>query len=352
MKRILFLLKERFYSQSRTSYGLINSAMHIAHFLEQHNCHCHVVQVTDANAIDKEIHEFRPDIVIIEALWVTAHKLNELMDLKRYHHIKWIVRIHSDIGYLSSEGHALKIINNYIDLHHKNLVISLNNAAFNTALSEVLKYKFTLLPNVITYQNPENDESEEHHQIKIGCFGATRVLKNQCFQAICAIMAANRLHKRLYFHITPNLGITDDSILKNLKELFSRTTHELIVHDWMENHKFQKLIKKMDFGMQLSYTESFNIVASDFISNSKLIIASNAIDWLPGLFRVSTTDYEEVIEKIIHTYEHRNSWILKEMQQMALAHHNKHAEREWLEFLFEEHHHDRTEETPGSPKVS
>jgi hypothetical protein len=337
MKRILFILKEKQYSLSLTSYGLINSANHIAHYLESKHYQCKIVQVVDANGIDKEVHDYNPDIVIIEALWVTAPKLSEIMSLWWYKHIKWVVRIHSDIGFLSTEGWGVKLINDYIELKRDNLIIAFNNHGFVKALSNVMEYDFTYLPNVMTVLEPEDNDSEEKSYMKIGCFGALRLLKNQCFQAVCAIMAANKLNKKLFFHITPNLAIQDDSVLKNLRELFKNIGHELMVHNWMPNHTFQSLIGKMDLGLQLSYTESFNIVTADFINNNKLIIVSDAIVWMPPSMRVSTTDYEEVVDKIVHIYKHRNSNLIKSLVRRHLREYNEGAEKVWDDFLKQHH---------------
>jgi hypothetical protein len=232
----------------------------------------------------------------------------------------------------------LKLLNDYIDLGDR-LTIALNNREFTEALSAAMDFKFTYLPNIITFIEPEEDYSEEKPFMKIGCFGALRLLKNQCFQAICAIQAADELGKKLYFHITPNTEEKDDPVLANLKELFKRGRHELVIHNWMPNGKFMALIKKMDIGMQLSYTESFNIVASDFVNNNKLILVSEAIDWLPPRLRTSTTDYKEVVRKLVFLYRNRNSEFLKGMARAALFIHNVRAIDEWRDYLHEHHHH-------------
>jgi len=337
MKRVLFILKERLYSQAKTSYGLINSATLVAEFLTRHHHHCKVIEVLDANFIDKEIHRFKPDIVILEALWCPTYKLDELMNLRRHKHIKWIVRVHSDMAFLSVETQGIKLLNEYIGLCKKDLTIALNNYKFVLSLSEALRYKFTYLPNIVTIKNPELDFLEERHRMDVGCFGAMRILKNQCFQAICAIRAANQLEKKLYFHITPNLSIYNDPVLANLIELFKGNKHELVIHDWLPNDEFQKLVRKMDFGMQLSFTESFNIVSADFINNNRLIIVSEAIDWLFPLVTASTIDYEEATQKIIYAYNHRNGIILKAREKKHLQEYNDNAEHEWMKFLHKLH---------------
>lgn len=344
MKKVLFLLKDRLYSPSKTSYGLINSASHIATYLEGVGFECKVVTVVDGNSIDREVHHFRPDIVIIEALWVTAAKLRELMELHRHKNAKWIVRIHSNIGYLSAESQSLKILNEYIKISDR-LTIALNNKEFTEALSGAMNFKFTYLPNIITFIESEDDYSEEKYFMKIGCFGALRLLKNQCFQAICAIRAADELGKKLYFHITPSVEAEHDPILANLQELFRNDKHELVVHKWMPNNRFMTLIKRMDIGMQLSFTESFNIVASDFVNNNKLILVSEAIDWMPNRMQSSTTDFEEIVKKLIFLYQSRNSKFLKNMARKALFDYNTGAMYEWERFLRHHHHRDMESDT-------
>lgn len=343
--KILFILKSRFYNNMHVkSYGLVNSASHVARYLETIGCETKIVTVIDGNFIDKEIFEFKPDVVIIEALWVTGAKMKELMEIKRYKKIKWIVRVHSDIGYLSAETYALKYINDYIALDNPNLMIAPNNKDLVEYLSNALHINFEYLPNIIQYK-----QHQHHHRVdnqpnvmNVGCFGALRILKNQVFQALCAIKAADNLGKTLYFHVTVVRGKEDNSkkinpVLENLEELFVRSKHHLIIHDWKENDEFQHLIKKMDIGLQLSYTESFNIVTADFISNNIPILVSDAINWMPNMLRTSTTDYDKVVKDIIYLYNHRDSERLIRKMHESLYEHNMHAKRVWLDFIREIH---------------
>jgi glycosyltransferase involved in cell wall biosynthesis len=335
-KNILFILKERFYSPSKTSYGLINSAAHVAtHLTKDHKYNCKIVSVVDSNNIDKEVHDFKADIVIIEALWVPTYKMRELLALSRHDHVKWVVRVHSDIGYLSAETQALKLVNEYRHIRSPRLIVAFNDRELTEVMSHAFNHKFTYLPNVIVTRHSKNDFIEERKHIDIGCFGAMRILKNQCFQALCSIKAADMLGKKLNFHVTPNLNSTNDPVLENLKQIFADSQHDLIIHDWMPNEDFQELVAKMDIGLQLSYTESFNIVTADFINNNRLIIVSDAIDWVSPSFKTSTTDYDKATRKIVLAYGHRNSEYYKNEQQRNLREHNEVAECIWKHFLNE-----------------
>jgi hypothetical protein len=335
--RVLFVLKDRFYNKTHSkSYGLINSSKQVADYLETIGYTCKVVQVIDANYIDREIFEFRPDIVIIEALWVSGAKMKELIEIKRYKHIKWIVRIHSNIGFLSAETLALKYVNDYIELQKENLFVSCNNLEFNNNLSKAMNYEFVYLPNIIDIHFHEPDK-EYTNYIDIGCFGSLRILKNQCYQAMCAMEAADRMRKRLRFHVTVDVDIDQKSVvnpvLKNLEELFKNSQHELVKHMWLEQAEFHHLIKEMHLGLQDSYTESFNIVTSDFVNEGVPIIVSPSITWMPWFFKTSTVHFHRTVRKIIWVYRLRKSRILRWWSRRNLLAYNGSAKMKWRFFL-------------------
>jgi hypothetical protein len=97
----------------------------------------------------------------------------------------------------------------------------------------------------------------------------------------------------------------------------------------------------MDIGLQLSYTESFNIVAADFVKEGVPIIVSDAIKWMPSIFKTSTVKYHETIKKIIQIYRVRKSGILRWWSRRNLFIYNESAKRDWLIFInrFEKHEH-------------
>lgn len=336
-KNILFVLKERVYSPSKISYGLMNSAMHVAEQLSKESYNCKVVSVIDANGVDKEMYEFKPDLVVFEALWMPTAKMQELMAIPRYSEVKFVVRVHSDIGFLSAETNALRYINEYRHLRSPRLTISFNDKDFTEVMSHSMSHEFTYLPNIIVTRKRRTAKQawrDERDHIDIGCFGAMRLLKNQCFQALCAIKAADMLQKKLRFHVTANLAETvNDSILENLKQIFVDSQHDLIIHNWMNNEDFQKLVQSMDLGLQLSFSESFNIVAADFVNNDRMIVVSDAIDWLSDDFKTSTSDYEQATRKIVQAYINRNKEHFKERARKDLTEHNEMAIRTWKHFL-------------------
>lgn len=337
--KVLFLLKDRAYNTNQSkSYGLSNSAWQVAEYLMTLGYECELVSVIDANAIDKELFRYKPDVAIIEALWVMPAKLNGLMEIPRYANIQWIVRIHSDIGFLSAETMASKIVNGYIELGKQNLYISTNHEDFNEYYGEALKYDFVCLPNIITIKNETPPHKVNRERMDIACFGALRTMKNQAFQALCAIHAANKMDKHLYFHVTNNADMTapdakPNPVLSNLEQIFKHSGHDLVVHDWMPHDEFETLIKEMDLGLQLSFSESFNIVTADFVNMGVPIIVSPAISWMSRIYMSSTTNYDMVTRDIILFYKLRNWEFLRNPARGSLRKYNRNSEQHWKHFM-------------------
>ena len=49
---------------------------------------------------------------------------------------------------------------------------------------------------------------------------------------------------------------------KNLESLFARGKHALITHRWSPHDEFIEVVRQMDLGLQVSLSESYNIVAA------------------------------------------------------------------------------------------
>ena len=68
--------------------------------------------------------------------------------------------------------------------------------------TEIINQKIIYLPNYYPIENTEiKNYDKEKDTINISCFGAIRPLKNQLIQAIASIEFANKVNKKLRFHI-------------------------------------------------------------------------------------------------------------------------------------------------------
>ncbi len=331
--KVLFICK-KINSSYGSSFGLINSCRLIQKaFKEKTNIHCKIVEVHDNNYIDKEVRQYAPTHVIIEALWVVPEKFNIL--LKIYPKVNWFVRIHSEIPFLANEGIAFDWLFKYRKIANRfgNLFISANSQTCKWDLERVINTDVIHLPNIYIINGDNDGKPKNKFIVNIGCFGAIRPLKNQLAQAIAAIFFSNSIGKQLCFHINASrVEQKGEEVLKNLVALFENTEHKLICHKWYSHEEFIKVIRKMDLGMQISFSETFNIVAADFVSQNIPIVVSPEIEWASYFYKCQPTNIKRMIEKLKFAYDHPNFQFLN---KISLNHYNKHSLRSWereLEF--------------------
>lgn len=168
--------------------------------------------------------------------------------------------------------------------------------------------------------------------INISCFGAIRPLKNHLLQAMAAIEFANRIGFRLRFHINATRKeLGGEPILKNLVNLFYKSPegHELVTVDWLDHPHFLKYIHdEIDIGMQVSFTETYNIVAADHVQCNKLIITSAEVPFVSSFFYADPTSFRNMADKLIWTWKTRLLG-LQRLNKFKLANQNKDAIRAW-----------------------
>lgn len=293
--------KNRKYSNTLAS-GLSNSIGFVVDMLIKEGYSTKYVQVHDGNNIDKEVHEYKPDIVLIEALWVTPEKLTELTKL--YPKVKWIIRIHSEIPFLANEGIAMEWLIEY-DKISENVFISANSTRAAHELKSFLEKPIHYLPNYYPVTHSHFHKKEIDSIIHIGCFGAIRPMKNQLMQAIAALKFAEDIDKVLHFHININREETGgNSVLKNLRNLFKNKEHKLIEHPWANHEEFIKIVKTMDLGMQASLSETYNIVTADMVNNYIPVVVSKEIRWTDEDTQVNPNSFEDLVGKLHHIYKH------------------------------------------------
>lgn len=129
-KDILFVLKRRMgYGHSYGagySSGLMNSAKFVSDMLVKNNVRSKVVEVIDGNGVDRELFIYKPKVAIIEALYVTPKKMEELQRL--HPKVKFIVRVHSEIPFLAIDGIAIEWIKEYLV---QGIFVSFNSSRTN-----------------------------------------------------------------------------------------------------------------------------------------------------------------------------------------------------------------------------
>ena len=358
-KKVLFICKKRIDSYG-ISFGLVNSAKFIANQFDKANenkkgydnnhhgapafassrcdVECKVVMVVDANGIDKEIALYKPTHVVIHALWVTPHKLEELV--KKWNKVYWIIRVHSKIPFLANEGIAFNWLCKYKEIMrvYSNLIVSGNNEPFNDDLEETMGLNTVYLPNIYCpdiYDDEAPIKSiwKREDVIDIGCFGALRPMKNHMNQAVAAVKFAKKIGKIVNFHVNADrIEQNGEQVIKNLRSYFGCIPdHQLVEHAWMSHKDFIGLVKQMDMGMQVSFSESFNIVSADFVWNDIPMVMGKDIDWSPAIFAADPNSTDDMVCKMKWAWYGR--WGLQRLSKNALERYNEDAFRIWKKFI-------------------
>lgn len=356
--KVLILLKQNYTSggecpgEHPAKAGLYNSAEFLAEGLRKAFGLDYRIRICeDANSIDHEVFEYKPNVCILEALWFTPDKLFEIQQL--HPGVLFIVRINSKIPFLALEGMSIGWLKEYLvnakKTKESNLLLSSNNADCSRDLNWVgisNVYLPNLYPDVrIPEQTFIGKVSEEakftlgltnrprKRYIDVGCFGAIRPLKNQLIQAFAAIELANKNNLSCNFHINGSrVEQKGEEPLKNMRALFHNTRHRLVEHAWLTHIQFLGVLRQMDICMQVSYTESFNIVTADAASQHIPLVVSPDIDWVPQICQANPNDAQDIIEKMNTVLGHRPYVIRKTAE--ALNHYTKSALRHWWDLFY------------------
>jgi hypothetical protein len=350
MNKVLFILKRKEgYSIPITkntnditniglTTGLYNSSSFVNDMLIAEGVQSKMVIVTDNNDIHREVVLYNPTHVIIEALWVVPSKFTILTQL--HPTVKWIIRLHSAVPFLSNEGMAMGWLADYA--RFENLVLASNSPemyrdliTYLSATKIDIKASLVYLPNYFPQEYKYKRLDKHKDTIDMGCFGSIRPLKNHLIQAVAAINFANKYNKKLRFHVnSERIEMKGQPVLNNLMSMFAElhdAGHELINHPWLNRVDFLNLCGQMDIGLQCSFNETFNIVGADIISQGVPLVYSSEIPWAIKWFSANPTDSDSITKQIEFAYNY--SGINVSTNQWRLTKYTNEVKHIWLRYL-------------------
>ena len=346
--RVLFILKFRDDSWGQSGYGsgsglssgLKNSASFVNNMLNDTGIAVSkLVQVQDNNCIDREVTQYKPTHVIIEAYWVVPEKFGVLTKL--HPNVKWIIRNHSEIPFLANEGIAIEWTRKYCE--YPNVMVSCNNQRCLKAFNDFIDPKKNVfLPNwypITTHTTSElirefltNRHTKKTGDLHIACPGAIRPLKNQLIQAVAALQVGRKLKRKVLFYINASrLELKGDAILKNIRALFQDNPDgELIEVPWCSHADFKMLLVKMDCVMQVSYTETFNIVGADAVDIGIPLVSSSELSWSDVALQADPNNIDDIADKLETALTTRR---LPALARQRLARHVSTVPSAWAKVL-------------------
>ena len=348
---VLFILKRREdfdpvkHNPVGLSTGLYNSATFMKDMLVEGGVDARLEVAIDNNCIDRLVTKHRPTHVIIEALWVVPSKFVILSKL--HPTVKWIIRLHSELPFLAGEGMALNWIGDYSAF--PNIILGVNAPRMmdevrtylqikNQCSTEMINKKVIYLPNYYPQEYKSKQYMINKEYVDIGCFGAVRPLKNHMLQAVAAIKFADSLGKKLNFHINGGrIEMKGEPVINNLRDMFLHLYergHRLITHEWTPREQFLEICASMDIGLQVSFSETFNIVGADMISQGVPLVASIEIPWICEIYTARAQYSDEIYKALILT----NSWPKENVlaNQQKLTEYTNQTRGIWLKYFTEE----------------
>lgn len=266
--------------------------------------------------------------VVISAPWLSVYDLEQI--LKHFQSIQFAVLSHSNVGFLQADHDGVKLLYEYQKLARKysNLRVGGNSRKFTDWMSAAMGYKAILLPNLYPLCGALPGKMFKGDVIKIGAFGAVRPYKNFMTAAGAAIAIHHQTGRRVEFHMSSG-GEPGDT--RAIEQLFQDAPGvQLIKHPWAFWNEFIRLIGEMDVLLQPSFTESFNMITADGISQGVPSVVSTAINWAPQSWKADSDDALSVAITAIRLLHDSEA---AEEGRKALDKHNQDSLRYWFDFV-------------------
>jgi glycosyltransferase involved in cell wall biosynthesis len=272
-------------------------------------------------------------VVLLQALWGDLDTMRGLAE--RHPAVCFLVRCHSNIGFLQCDPGIVAVFRGIAGAGLPNLGIAGVSARFAEVFARGLDLPCLHLPNLYAPDPPSEAREPDDgiRPVRVGSFGATRVQKHHHTAAAAALLLARKIRRPVEFHI--NDGRAEGGETNGVKVTIRDLLHNvpgvrLVEHLWMPAGAFRRLAGTMDLGVQLSSTETFNIVTADLAAAGVPSVVSAAIEWMPPRCLVPIDDPGAVADRAAALLADPESGPLC---RAALDAHRAHAATVWLDWL-------------------
>jgi hypothetical protein len=331
----LALCYKNFAANANISHiGLGVSALNTAKVLKRHGISVSAFAINIIQDLQNFL-EDNPGIthVVISAAWLPVLDLGNLVI--KWPRIEFAVNIHSNVGFLQADSNGVHLLGKYVHLQKEllNFRVSANNSEFCDWLTEAYSVEALLLPNLYNLDSTvmTNRPLYNGGTVRIGAFGAARPQKNFMTAAAAAISISKELAVPVDFWMNGGRPEGGGSIERAIKELVGhRANVSLNILNWSPWPEFLDFIGTLHLMIQVSYTESFNIVTADGIAKSVPSVVSQAIDWVPARWIAASDDPLDVarVGRSLITDPHA---VVDGV--MALEQYNQAGFYSWLDFI-------------------
>lgn len=250
--------------------------------------------VRDAAQI-KQILSSRPTIthVVLEAPWIYTDAVGDL--LQTFPRIEFVMRVHSQFGFLQVEAGAIQLLREQLDLQQitLNFRVAGNSRRFCDAVEKAYGSECLYLPNLYDTHRPHQRFRNPHgyRAIKLASFGAIRLLKMHTTAASAALIAARERGCDLEFYMNKNREENGRGVTDAIRNLFSGLPWAKFIEvPWKPWPEFRAMVASMDACIQVSATETFNLVTADAACEGVPSVVSDVIEWAPDYWKAHLDD--------------------------------------------------------------
>lgn len=335
-KKILIAYKNtKVHDPNACHVGMGVTAKSNASFLSRRGIDTLAVSVNDGYDLRNKLRSDLADrdIVIMSAPFFDTGFLKRLCE--EFANKTFIITFHSNAGFLGLDKWAMGMLGELIKAEKEipNFRVSVNSEKFARVIDSIFHTKILVFLNLYFSNVTPSKPRFVRPTLKIGCFSAIRTLKNIPTAAFAAASLGKKLGAKVEFHIV--VGRNEDKaaekILEGIERLFSHIDGvDLIKNNWVEAEEFRTLVSKMNILIMPTFTESFNNVTADGISQGVPVVVGEAIDWLPRKFKANADDALDIAKAAEFLLFDPNSTI---DGINALEKHNSRAFELWKENL-------------------
>lgn len=318
-------------NQNISHIGLGVAALNNQKVLRSLGVKADVQPIVDVAALTASLEKQPRTHVVISAPWIPTRDLQRLT--MTHPETQFFVNCHSNVGFLQADRNGVKLFREGIELEcgSHNFHMAGNSRRFVDWVRNAYGAPCTYLPNLY-YLNGFTPHAHVYlpsdGPLRIGCFGATRPLKNILSAAGAALEVARDLRRPLEFWLSA--GRTEgggDLIMSAVQNLIGGLPGvTLKLNGWQTWPNFRQLISTMHLLLQPSYTESFNMVTADGIAMGVPSVVSDAIDWAPDYWKADVDDVMDIARTGKLVLAHRNA---AHDGMQALVAHNTHGAAAW-----------------------
>ena len=217
--------------------------------------------------------------------------------VRNFPHVRFTLTYHSNWGFLQQDVWAVKSLVAQIALQGavRNFEISGNCEEFTESTTAAYSLPIAHLPNLFWMQGPVTRSRPawtNTRDLHLGIFGATRVLKNVLTGVVASFIIGRTLKaQRTFIHVSSGRVEHGDGVMLTIRQAFTgQAQFELVEEEWAAWPDFQIRVRWMDLLLQTSYTESFNNVTADGVTQGVASVVGDPINWVPASWRASPDD--------------------------------------------------------------